>query len=115
MDQDQLSREELQLALKTFRQAAIFVRAYDRRALIEYKGLDTAEVIREVFESAVVMGRKALTALGVSEQRVAEIETAYRTRDKARLRVQLEKGLFAEEARSITFRADNPLAVPREP
>jgi glutathione-regulated potassium-efflux system protein KefB len=115
MDQDQLSREELQLALKTFRQAAIFVRAYDRRALIEYKGLDTAEVIREVFESAVVMGRKALTALGVSEQRVAEIETAYRTKDKARLRVQLEKGLFAEEARSITFRADNPVAVPREP
>ncbi|PZU10236.1 cation:proton antiporter [Sphingomonas sp.] len=115
MDQDQLSREELQLALKTFRQAAIFVRAYDRRALIEYKGLDTAEVIREVFESAVIMGRKALTALGVDEQRVAEIEAAYRTKDKARLRIQLEKGIFAEEARAITFRADNPLGGQREP
>jgi glutathione-regulated potassium-efflux system protein KefB len=115
MDQDQLSREELQLALKTFRQAAIFVRAYDRRALIEFKGLDTADVIREVFESAVVMGRRALTALGVDERRVAEIEAAYRTKDKARLRIQLDKGLYAEEARAITFRADNPYMAPREP
>jgi len=115
MDQDQLSREELQLALKTFRQAAIFVRAYDRRALIEYKGLDTADVIREVFESAVVMARRALKALGVDEQRVAEIEAAYRTKDKARLRIQLDQGLYAEEARAITFRADNPYQAPREP
>ena len=105
MDQDQLSREELELALKTFRQAAVYVRAYDRRALMRYRGLDTAAVIREVFESAVVMGRKTLKALGVDDEMIGKIETAYRARDKERLRIQAEKGTFSEEARSISLSA----------
>jgi glutathione-regulated potassium-efflux system protein KefB len=108
MDKDQLSREELELALKTFRQAAIYVRAYDRRALMRYRGLDTAAVIREVFESAVLMGRKALKTLGVDDEKIARIETAYRARDKERLRVQAEKGTFSEEARTL-FNLTRPL------
>ena len=108
MDQDQLSREELELALKTFRQAAVYVRAYDRRALTRYRGLDTAAVIREVFESAVLMGRKVLKTLGVEDDRIQRIETAYRARDKERLRVQAEKGVFSEEARTL-FSVDQPL------
>ena len=101
MDKDQLSRDELDLALKTFRQAAIFVRAYDRRALMRYRGLDTVAVVREVFESAVVMGRRVLKTLGVDDERVARIETAYRARDKERLRIQVEKGIDSPEARTI--------------
>ena len=100
MDKDQLSREELELALKTFRQAAVFVRAYDRRTLMRYRGLDTAAVIREVFESAVTMGRKVLKTLGVEDERIARIEIAYRARDKERLRIQAEKGFDAPEVRS---------------
>jgi glutathione-regulated potassium-efflux system protein KefB len=105
MDQDQLSREELELALKTFRQAAIYVRAYDRRALMRYRGLDTAAVIREVFESAVLMGRRTLKTLGVDDETIAKIETAYRARDKERLRIQAEKGTFSAEARSFSLTA----------
>jgi voltage-gated potassium channel Kch len=101
MDKDQLSREELELALKTFRQAAIFVRAYDRRALMRYRGLDTVAVIREVFESAVVMGRRVLKTLGVEDDRITRIECAYRARDKERLRIQVEKGIDSPEARTI--------------
>jgi glutathione-regulated potassium-efflux system protein KefB len=107
MDKDQLSREELQVALKTFRQAAVFVRAYDRRAMISYRGLDTAMVVREVFESAVQMGRRTLATLGVDEDRIGRVELAYRSRDKERLQLQAEKGLFSDEARS--FFADNNL------
>jgi len=108
MDKDQLSREELELALKTFRQAAIYVRAYDRRALMRYRGLDTAAVVREVFESAVVMGRKTLKTLGVDDETISRIETAYRARDKERLRVQADKGIFSEEARTL-FNMTKPL------
>jgi len=108
MDQDQLSREELELALKTFRQAAVYVRAYDRRALMRYRGLDTAAVVREVFESAVLMGRKVLKTLGVDDERISRIETAYRARDKERLRVQADKGVFSEEARTM-FNFSKPL------
>ncbi|HWI86809.1 MAG TPA: cation:proton antiporter [Sphingomonas sp.] len=101
MDKDQLDREELETALRTFRQAAIFVRAYDRRALISYRGLDTTAVIREVFESAILMGRKTLKTLGVHDDIIVRIEEAYRVRDKERLRVQAEKGIFSPEARAV--------------
>jgi glutathione-regulated potassium-efflux system protein KefB len=111
MDRDQLSREELELALKSFRQAAVFVRAFDRRALVDYNGLDTAGVVREVFESAVLMSRRLLGALGRDQEDVARIEADYRTRDKARLRIQVEKGLFAEEARRIGFAPDKPISL----
>ena len=107
MDKDQLSREELELALKTFRQAAVYVRAYDRRALMRYRGLDTAAVVREVFESAVLMGRKVLKTLGVDDERISRIETAYRARDKERLRVQADKGLYSQEAKTL-FNPNRP-------
>jgi glutathione-regulated potassium-efflux system protein KefB len=113
MDKDQLSRDELETALKTFRQAAIFVRAFDRRAMISYRGLDTALVVREVFESAVLTGRKTLATLGVAEDRIAKIECAYRNRDKERLAVQAEKGIFSDEARSmLLFDSDTPATRP---
>jgi voltage-gated potassium channel Kch len=105
MDQDQLSREELEMALKTFRQAAIFVRAYDRRALMRYRGLDVALVVRELFESAVLTGRKVLGTLGLHDDEIARIERVYRARDKERLVVQADKGLFSPEAREF-FRAN---------
>jgi glutathione-regulated potassium-efflux system protein KefB len=100
MDKDQLSRDELKAAQKAFRQAAIFVRAYDRRAMISYRNLD-AFVVREVFESAVLMGRRTLSTLGVADDRIVKIERAYRARDKERLQVQAEKGLFSDEARAM--------------
>ena len=101
MDRDQLSREELEIALKTFRRASIYVRAFDRRTLMLYRGLDTAAVVREVFESAVVMGRKVLAGLGRSPDEITRIERAYRTQDRERLKVQAEKGIFSPEARAM--------------
>jgi hypothetical protein len=112
MDKDQLSREELETALKSFRQAAVFVRAFDRRALVEYQGLDVTFVVRELFESSVLMGRRVLASLGRQQDEIARIENVYRTRDKARLRVQIEKGVQSEEARKLTFRPGE--AIPLE-
>jgi len=54
------------------------------------------------------MGRKALKTLGVEDERIARIETAYRARDKERLRVQAETGTFSEEARTL-FNIHRPL------
>ncbi len=110
MDGDQLTPEELTQALATFRQAAIFVRAYDRRALISYRGIDMSAAVREVFESAVKMGRMALAAVGVEESEVDRVEEEYRLRDKARLRAQKEEGtIFADRARELMFRPGAPL------
>ncbi|WCT71976.1 monovalent cation:proton antiporter-2 (CPA2) family protein [Sphingomonas naphthae] len=107
MDGDQLSPEELTAALHSFRQAAIFVRAYDRRALLRYKGIDISATVREVYESAVKLGRLALGAIGLDEEQVDKIEQEYRLRDKARLRAQVEAGdIFAQPARDLMFRND---------
>jgi glutathione-regulated potassium-efflux system protein KefB len=107
-DRHQLSREELTDTLRAFPQAAVFVRAYDRRKLLEYSGLDLAGVVRDVFESAVLVGRRTLTTLGVPEERVARVERAYRLRDKERLKVQADKGVFSEEAVAL-LRGSGPL------
>lgn len=108
MDKDQLSRDELAEALRGFRQAAVFVRAYDRRVLLDYRGLDVALSVREVFESAVLMGRKTLATLGIADDRIARIERAYRLRDKERMKIQAEKGSFSDEAVAF-FRQGGPL------
>ena len=54
--------------------------------------LDLAGIYREVFESAVVMGREALLGFAVPEEEVARIEAEYRARDCERLRGQTATG-----------------------
>jgi hypothetical protein len=45
-----------------------------------------------LFESAVLMGRKALKMAGLSSEEVDEVERAYRNRDCERLERQAETG-----------------------
>jgi hypothetical protein len=63
-----LDRQTLESILEAFPQAQVMVRAYDRRQLMEFDGLDVAFIQRELFESAVVMGREALLKLGVARR-----------------------------------------------
>lgn len=78
--------------VEAFPQAAIFVRAFDRRQLIALNALELEGVTREVFESAVKMGREVLTALGMPEDEVRETEKDYRENDRARLDRQIAEG-----------------------
>jgi hypothetical protein len=56
------------------------------------EGLDVVMLQREVFDSAVAMGRSALAALGIAAREVERVEREYRERDTERLRVQTESG-----------------------
>ena len=107
-DRHQLTRSELADVLRTFPHAAVFVRAYDRRVLMDYRGLDLAGVVRDVFESAVLLSRRTLATLGVPEERIAKVERAYRLRDKERLKVQADKGIFSDEAIAL-YRVPPPV------
>jgi hypothetical protein len=94
--------------METFPHAAIMARVYDRLQVIEFDGLDLAVCEREVYESAVVMGREALTKLGVSRREAERVEREYRERDLERLEKQTITGdLHAGYERS--FAADRPL------
>jgi monovalent cation:proton antiporter-2 (CPA2) family protein len=88
----ELSRSAVQAVLEAFPQAAVMVRAYDRLHLIELDGLDLVFAERELFESAVAMGRAALRANGIANEEIARVEREYRSRDCERLERQAATG-----------------------
>jgi len=94
--------------LETFRQAAVLVRVHDRRQLIDLDGLDLAGTVREVFESAVLMGRMALQAVGAEVEEVDRIEAEYRRRDEVRLEMQSKAGDL-HAAKEMMFHPDRPM------
>lgn len=91
-DDRTLGPKELNPVLTTFPQAAVFVRAFDRRQLIALAPVDIKVAVREVFESAIFMGIEALNTLQIQEDRISEIEHDYRQRDLERLEAQTVSG-----------------------
>ena len=91
-DGDQLDRATMQRILEAFPQASVMARLFDRRQLIALAGLDLAFAQRELFDSAVTMGRAALRAVGVDGAEINRIESAYRARDCERLEMQQQTG-----------------------
>jgi voltage-gated potassium channel Kch len=105
MDGDQLDLGQLEAVHEAFPRAAIYVRAFDRRALVRLKPGPARAVVREVLESAIRMARLAMEGLGISPAEIDRAEQMYRARDRERLRIQIEAGdiraaraLVAEQA-----------------
>ena len=92
IDGDQISPEFVEAVHEAFPRAAIYIRAFDRRALIRLKGSPASAVVREVLESAVRMARMALNDAGLSEEAINRAEDMFRARDKERLKLQVEAG-----------------------
>jgi monovalent cation:proton antiporter-2 (CPA2) family protein len=107
----EMTRSAVSAVLEAFPHASVMVRAYDRLHMIELDGLDIAFAERELFESAVAMGRAVLRTYGVDAKEVDRVERAYRMRDCERLELQASTGdLHAGEERA--FGADR--ALPEE-
>ncbi|HEU5483181.1 MAG TPA: monovalent cation:proton antiporter-2 (CPA2) family protein [Sphingomicrobium sp.] len=101
-DGAEMTRDAIKAVLKTFPQASVMVRAFDRVHLIKLRGLDLAFAQRELFESAVVMGKAALKASGIDQAEVDRVEREYRLRDCERLERQGATGdLHAGAERSF--------------
>ena len=105
MDGDQLSPDLIEGVHKAFPDASIYVRAYDRRAVIKLKGAPVDGLVREVLESAVKMARMALKSIGVEDMEIDRSEDLYRRKDKERLRAQVEAGDI-RAARDIVITQD---------
>ena len=104
----EMTRDAVKAVLKAFPRASVLVRAFDRVHLMEFDGLDLVFAQRELFESAVVMGRAALKASGIDGHEIERVEREYRSRDCERLELQSASGdLHAGLERS--FNADRPL------
>ncbi|OHT20466.1 MULTISPECIES: cation:proton antiporter domain-containing protein [Edaphosphingomonas] len=113
IDDRTLSRDELKTVMSAFPHAAILVRAYDRRSLMSLSGLDLAASVREMFESAVLMGRHALEAVGIPAEEIDRVEDEYRERDAIRLELQSQSGDL-RTAKNMMFRPGNPMEEIKE-
>jgi glutathione-regulated potassium-efflux system protein KefB len=102
----------LEPILEAFPQAAVFVRAFDRLHLMELAPLDIKCTIREIFESAVMMGREALALFCVDSEEVDRVEQEYRERDRQRLDSQTASGDI-HAMKETMFGPDNPLGADR--
>ena len=104
-----LTRDALARVLEAFPHARVMVRTFDRRHMMELDGLDLAYTQRELFESAVKMGRAALRDARIDPQEIERVESEYRLRDCERLERQSATGdIRAGLERS--FAPDRPLA-----
>ncbi|MCH8683935.1 cation:proton antiporter domain-containing protein [Pedomonas mirosovicensis] len=92
MDGDQLTPEMIHEIHQAFPRAALYVRAFDRRTVIQLKDAPMNGIVREVLESAVVMARQALEEMGVSAEGINRAEALYRASDRHRLKAQVESG-----------------------
>jgi CPA2 family monovalent cation:H+ antiporter-2/glutathione-regulated potassium-efflux system protein KefB len=113
-DGDGLDTEKLEGLHHAFPEASIFVRAYDRRSVMKMKGAPIAGAVREVLESAIVMGRRAMQAVGVDVTEIDKTESEYRRRDYERLKVQRETGdlyaardsMFSQAGQAAAMQSD---------
>jgi CPA2 family monovalent cation:H+ antiporter-2/glutathione-regulated potassium-efflux system protein KefB len=103
VDGDQFDAEWLESVHEAFPHASVYVRAFDRRALIKLKNGAARYVVREVLESAIKMARAAMQGLHISNEEIDRAEDMYRVRDRERLRLQIEAGdIRAARERIIT-------------
>lgn len=113
-----LDRGQMEGVARAFPDAQIFVRAFDRRQLMALDGAPIAGTVREVYESAIVMARQAMTALEIDDDDIDRTEAQYRDLDVRRLRAQAEAGdLHAGEdlmIRPVTEPLSDAVPIPAE-
>ena len=112
MDGDQVSPELVETVHETFPAATIFVRAFDRRALLKLKGTPVSGVVREVLESAVKMSRMAMQSVGIDIEQIEKSEELYRARDRERLKAQFESGDIRTNRETIITEPVSPTIEP---
>ncbi|WNG39429.1 potassium transporter [Archangium violaceum] len=78
----------VELCRTSFPLAEVYVRAYDRVHALELLEHGAHFQLRETLESAIVFGRATLVGLGLSPERVAEVEEDIRQRDRERFALQ---------------------------
>ena len=89
----------------------LVVRAFDREHALELVHHDADHVVRETFESAMVMGRMTLKLLGVSDDEAEQLMEQVRSRDAERFALETAGGMFA--GRALVLGNIDHIAPPR--
>ncbi len=92
IDDKNLTAAALEPIAEAFPNAQILVRVFDRRQWIAVHGKHVTGIVREVYESSIAMGIKALKAINISGEEIQDIEGAFRQMDYSRLEMQRDAG-----------------------
>lgn len=84
-----------ELAQHEFPQVPILIRAFDRQHALHLIQSGATNVIRETFESAMVLASEALVVLGDSIDEANELMADIRTRDQERFALEMVGGIDA--------------------
>ncbi|MEM8798433.1 MAG: monovalent cation:proton antiporter-2 (CPA2) family protein, partial [Pseudomonadota bacterium] len=96
-----------------FPEIKVYARAYDRVHSVELMELGSDAQVRELFESALIMGRSVLDGMDVPPERAQFVVEDVRKRDMTRLQLQQTQGIFsANEFGYRTPLAPEPLMEP---
>ena len=95
IDDQEASRKCVEILQQTWPDTPLHVRAYDRRQSIWLRERGVSEEVRETFESAILMGRNALEALGLPGEEAREVEAQVRRADLERLEMQAREGMYS--------------------
>jgi glutathione-regulated potassium-efflux system protein KefB len=95
IDDSNAATRIVELVRAEFPGTKLYVRSYDRAHTLELIGKGVDFELRETYESALVFGREALTALGLDAERARTVEEHVRDRDLERLALQQAGGLLA--------------------
>ena len=88
----------VELLKAEFAHAPVLARARDRLHSLALIQAGAELQVRETFESAVALGRQALSTLGASDGEVADITEHFRKRDQERLELEIVGGIAAGSA-----------------
>ncbi|QQN74256.1 cation:proton antiporter [Croceicoccus sp. YJ47] len=103
IDGNQLSSEFLASVGDAFPDAAVMVRAFDRRSVMALSPPRYRFLVRELRESAIAMARAALDCVAVNESEIDTLEAKFRENDRQWLANQIAKGdLHADNGRDAS-------------
>jgi monovalent cation:proton antiporter-2 (CPA2) family protein len=91
VDKKEAATHMVDLCTQTFPLARLYVRAFDRVHALELLEHGVHFLQRETFESAIAFGRAALAELGVTPERISEVEEDIRRRDAERFAAQQQE------------------------
>ena len=84
----------VEMAVRAFPQAKLYVRAYDRVHALDLMERGVRAPFRETFDSALSFGREALIGLGVPEDEAEDVRLDVKKRDIQRLMRQRDEGIL---------------------
>jgi glutathione-regulated potassium-efflux system protein KefB len=114
VDDRQSALATLELVRLNFPLAQVHARAYDRIHAVDLLNGGVDYQMRETLLSALEFGRQTLVALGIDEDRAAEVRDAVRERDEQRLATQLIEGkVQPADYSGVPRLTPEPLSVPR--